>query len=204
MDKNISIRNIQSAAKRIPVGTIIISAVLLSGHVSRSTVFDTGTNRVLAVEDNSRPVYDWFTTNRTSESAGQISLYQQDAGMIPQYTVTNKMQKNMDKIDQIAALKDNWNGYGATAFSEALIQKVKRLISLAKVQPEVFPTASDSIQIEYDDTSGEGKEKKYLEIQVTERDDFDIYSFDPDKGEREFSLLGTADNLNKVVEEFYG
>ncbi len=35
---------------------------------------------------------------------------------------------NMKKLDKIAALQDNWNGYGAEPLSPQVIERTRRLI----------------------------------------------------------------------------
>lgn len=68
-----------------------------------------------------------------------------------------------ETLQQIAELKDNWNNNGATAFSETLITKCKRLVSEFQIPPSIFPTADCSIQMEWDNVVGD-----YLEINVYE------------------------------------
>ena len=64
-------------------------------------------------------------------------------------------------FQQITELKDNWNNNGANAFSETLIAKCKRLVSEFQIPPSIFPTADNSIQMEWDNVAGD-----YLEINV--------------------------------------
>lgn len=53
---------------------------------------------------------------------------------------------NLKKLDQIAYLEDGWNGNTARAFEKQLISMVRRIITALDVQPELFPTACDSVQ----------------------------------------------------------
>ena len=55
----------------------------------------------------------------------------------------------MEKIQDISELKDDWNGNGASAVKDTLIQKMKYLVLRLNIQPEIFPTESGSIRFEY-------------------------------------------------------
>ena len=75
-------------------------------------------------------------------------------------------------LNDIANIKENWNGYGAHSFSPEHIEHVKSILDWLSGQnmecPIVSPTARNSIQIEW--RVGESKhhagEEKYLEIEV--------------------------------------
>lgn len=68
----------------------------------------------------------------------------------------------INKLKAIAQLGDGWNGNGASKFSEQLINKTKDFIDRLNEDPEVFPTANDSIQLEYE------IEDDYLQINIFE------------------------------------
>lgn len=85
----------------------------------------------------------------------------------------------LTRMNEIELLDDNWNGFGASKFSIELITKAKEFLSnIAQIAPviSIFPTASDSIQIECE------KENKYAEAEIffdnikiyAERDDKEI------------------------------
>lgn len=108
-------------------------------------------------------------------------------------------RKNLAKLDEIAALRANWNGYGALPFSPGLLKTAREVISALTVQPEVFPTADDSIQIEYDGPKG-----SYLEVQITEDAQFEVLHIDRDGHEETLHVDAGADALNQLVRKFYG
>ena len=60
--------------------------------------------------------------------------------------------ENLNKLEKISGLKENWNGNGASPFSKTVIKKVRALIKALLIQPEVFPTALNTIQFEYDNS----------------------------------------------------
>lgn len=63
--------------------------------------------------------------------------------------------KTWKKLDRISALNDNWDGYGAESLPEYLIISASELIRKLRIQPEIFPTADGTIQIEYEKDNGE-------------------------------------------------
>lgn len=106
---------------------------------------------------------------------------------------------NLAKLDEIAALKENWNGYGAAPFSSGLLARARSLIASLPIQPEVFPTADDSIQIEFD-----GPERSYLEIQITEGAEYDALRIDRQGLESVFRVPADSSALGQLVRDFYG
>ncbi len=62
---------------------------------------------------------------------------------------------NIKKMDEISSFGDNWNGNGAPSFPKPLIKKVKGLLTALEIQPEVFPTALCTIQLEDDNSRKE-------------------------------------------------
>ena len=51
------------------------------------------------------------------------------------------------KMNDISKLGDNWNGYGAAPISQEVVEKVSELLDSLIREPEVFPTADDTIQL---------------------------------------------------------
>ena len=69
--------------------------------------------------------------------------------------------QNLYRLDQIAKLEDDWNGYGSKAFSKELVEKCKDIISTLELQPKIFPTGRQSIQFQY-----ELEDRSYLEFEI--------------------------------------
>lgn len=76
--------------------------------------------------------------------------------------IENTLEKNLEKMREIEMLKDNWNDNNASKFSSNLIEKCKKILNQLKIQPEIFPTANDSIQFEYQNNT------TYLEFEIFE------------------------------------
>ena len=70
---------------------------------------------------------------------------------------------NLKKLKEISDLKGNWNDNNAKKFSPELISIVKNILENIVEQPEIFPTANNSIQMEY-----ELIDNSYLEFEIFE------------------------------------
>ncbi len=113
-------------------------------------------------------------------------------------TNTEDLQKNLERLKEIEELDANWNENGATKFSTSLITKVGNLLCLLKEQPEIFPTAMNSIQLEYEKEDGQ-----YLEINVYENHT-NIFSIDSNEQEKEFEVKeDEVEKIKKIVEDFH-
>ena len=110
----------------------------------------------------------------------------------------NEKINNIEKLDQIAKLEDDWDGEGARSFSNVLIQNVKNILMSLKYQPEVFPTACDTIQIEYERENG-----SYLEIEIS-TEDAKVFAVDSSGKESISVIKAKVEEIDKVVNCFYG
>jgi len=72
--------------------------------------------------------------------------------------------QNLARLDQIATLNDDWNGYNANPFSKELVEKCKGIINALELQPKIFPTGRQSIQFQY-----ELEDRSYLEFEIFEK-----------------------------------
>ena len=71
--------------------------------------------------------------------------------------------KSIVSLSEIAALPNNWNLNEAPAFSEQIILLCKNIVRSLTRQPDIFPTANESIQMEWENVHGD-----YLEIEIFE------------------------------------
>jgi hypothetical protein len=116
------------------------------------------------------------------------------------YSENYQLKKKIRNITTILSFKNlqqNWNSNGAEPFSENLIQKTLNFINSSKLrfQPDVFPTARQSIQLEYEKSNG-----NYLEIEIFENK-YSAYTEINDK-ETEYESL-SFNEIMKLVDEFY-
>lgn len=105
--------------------------------------------------------------------------------------------RNFRQIDDIAALKDNWNENGASSFPAHMISKAKELVLQLSIQPYVFPTANDSIQFEYEKDDGD-----YLEFELFGDYSLKMFRFTPDKVSTKRYI--SINDMDREVSRFYG
>ena len=67
---------------------------------------------------------------------------------------------NLEKLNRIADLEEGWDLYKATSFSNSLIEFCRNMLLKLNRQPEIFPTANNSIQFEFENNDD------YLEIEI--------------------------------------
>ena len=112
-----------------------------------------------------------------------------------EYVIENTSEQ---KINQIAMLKDNWNDNGAKAFSKAHIDRVRNIALSIDYSPEIFPTACDTIQLEFERKNG-----SHLEIEIPETDVSTYYYVDAQNNEHSGNVETDADSINSIVRSFY-
>lgn len=107
------------------------------------------------------------------------------------------LRDSIKKMEQIEYMSYNWNGNGAQPLSREVIQYGKEILNILSIQPEIFPTATNSIQFEYDKDNGD-----YLEFNIYD-DRIDIFQI-TDKIEHNSTLnIYQKDDLQKVLSQFY-
>lgn len=105
------------------------------------------------------------------------------------------MSDSFATIEQIMNFKKNWNGYDAEPFKKEHLDKVKGILITLPVQPEVFPTANGSVQLEYT------LDDKYLEFEIFDNDTIIAYQ-QMGNSEREF-LVNNVNEMKKAICELY-
>lgn len=105
--------------------------------------------------------------------------------------------QSCNTLDEIAELKYDWNGNGASPFSTQLISHSKQLLLNLCKQPMIFPTANDSIQFEYEKDDGD-----YLEFEIYENGEIKLFHLYPDNSYDKKTI--NSNDMNGEVEKFYG
>lgn len=95
-------------------------------------------------------MYDYGTTKIFVSGTGDSSM-------------NLDLSKSFASLSEIASLPDNWNLNGAHAFSEQVVLLCQDIVRFLSHQPDIFPTAQGSIQMEWDNPRGD-----YLEIEIFE------------------------------------
>ena len=106
---------------------------------------------------------------------------------------------NLKKLEEIGSLKDNWNGKGAPAIPPVLIKKTRALLKSLTIQPEIFPTALETIQLEFDNSRHD-----HMEIEIGTSDKAEVFVAPYDDSEYCEEIRSTAASINKRVMAFYG
>lgn len=106
------------------------------------------------------------------------------------------MQKNLNRIKEIGCLKDNWNNNGADAFNTKILDKASNFIAMLQKQPQVYPTARDSIQFEYENERGD-----YLEFEMFDRNKLSMYFCSAN--DEEVNKEVAVEEVNGIVRDFY-
>lgn len=106
---------------------------------------------------------------------------------------------NIRKLNSMRTLRENWNGNGAPEFPGSVVDKVQALIPELVIQPEVFPTALCTIQLEYDNSR-----KDHLEIEIGEADHAEVFIVMYNGEELYESIQVSPDAINERIGAFYG
>lgn len=109
--------------------------------------------------------------------------------------VNFQLTMNYWKLDEISKLKDDWNKNGAKGFSEEIIDNMKKILLDLYFQPEIYPTANESIQFEYENNRGD-----YLEFELFE--DSKVKAFFYDRDNKSWTKYIDIGEINGEVEKF--
>lgn len=104
---------------------------------------------------------------------------------------------NLKRLSEIEKLPDNWNNNGADKISFSIIKFVRKLLLNLENQPEIFPTACDAVQLEWEKENGE-----YLEMEVLE-DTINVFQIASDGAETQSNIAADAALIRETVREFY-
>jgi len=124
------------------------------------------------------------------KSENEIELFE-----IIKYVNQRKKIKNLTKLHEYSQLEKNWDSEGAKPFAKKLINYAWEIIIKLDIQPEIFPTMRESIQLEYEKDNGD-----YLEFEIYE-DRIEVFEIIA-KSEKEYNISVT-DDLNDIVNEFH-
>lgn len=152
--------------------------------------FNSGSPFYLRVDSKTQEI-DWGVVKANGNNLRRICF----AGGIN----VDAKKRNLKKLKELSAMPDDWNGYGAEAFLEEHISKCREIIDSLFFQPELFPTAAGSIQMEYEKKTGE-----YLEFNVF-LDHIEVFNIDINKKESEFQVaFSEMETIQQLVRAFYG
>lgn len=101
-------------------------------------------------------------------------------------------------LESFLTLPKNWNNNGAMTPSKELVNKMKGIVSVLPIQPEVFLTARDSIQFQYEKDNG-----NYLEFELFENGKLEMFKTDSNNNEESKSIKVNIEFILKTINEFY-
>jgi hypothetical protein len=183
------------------VGGIIATSIVVMGNGVVCTGNDHDDPRqVICYHNEKTDVYaSFFTESSISYDVPGYSNIESISSCVEKVVISEEKLENLKKLEVIAHLEDNWNANGAKAFADGLIAKVRDLIMFLEIQPEVFPTACESLQLEYDKADG-----SHLEIEINESENAEVFLVDDNGRESVVSISASIEAINKVVRNFYG
>lgn len=136
--------------------------------------------------------------NRLSAYASKLGqVTEENAGK--EEKVPDVLTFNLEKLEKIANLPDGWNGNGAPAFPEELIEKVRNILNALDIQPEIFPTALSTIQLEFDNSR-----RDHMEIEIGLQDRAEAFFTIYDGTEKTEEIDADPASINESVRAFYG
>ena len=104
---------------------------------------------------------------------------------------------NIKRLSEIEKLSDNWNNNGAGKIPTSIIKSVRKLLMTIEIQPEIFPTACDALQLEWENDKNE-----YLEMEILE-DSVNIFQIDTEGNELQKVIKFDSETINNEVRNFY-
>ena len=192
-----SISKVYSTLVRGVIATSVV--VMGNGAVSIGHAHDC-IGQIVCYHNEKTNVYASFFTEPSIslDIPGYSNIESINSG-VEKVVISEEKLENLKKLEAIAHLEDNWNENGAKAFADSLITKVRNLVMFLEIQPEVFPTACESLQLEYDKADG-----SHLEIELNESENAEVFLVDDNGCESIVSISASIEAINKVVSDFYG
>ena len=118
---------------------------------------------------------------------------------VKSYTETTDIRTdNLDRLSVIEEFKDNWNGNGARAFDKGLIKNVTEIVRELDIQPEIFPSAAGTIELEYSNSR-----KDFMGIEIGEDCKAEVFIVMYNGRELFEEIETTAEAINERVKVFY-
>ena len=110
-----------------------------------------------------------------------------------------KPEENLKRLSDIRCLEKNWNGYGAEPIGKTIIDKAEYIIKNICIQPQLFPTGRNSIQLQY-----EREDKSYLEFEIFADKIVCMQVPKKDYEKASFKELNDADikMINQIIKQF--
>lgn len=128
----------------------IMKAIVAAGIIS-STVLPQSTQPSIGQFSYIRTSYN--KSDKFSESETKI--------LEPDNQKALSKSESIRTLDDIQNLQENWNGYGAKPIPKEIVNLCRDIIMELDYQPDIFPTARRTVQMEY-----ELDDNSYLEFEI--------------------------------------
>lgn len=114
--------------------------------------------------------------------------------------MSKSMIENLWRLGEISKLDDDWDGYGSESFDKNLIDLVENIIKNVHVQPKIYPTGRNSIQLQY-----ELKDKSCLEFEVFKDKILCMRISQRNYNKPEYEIIQPVDikRINQIIDNFY-
>lgn len=179
-------------------GVFYTTLLVLGNSSSIVNLNNLHTDQQIVSESQKNNIYKTFTSSTSISYELPGYTFNNMIPYVESISMDNEKVSNLGKLEQIAKLENGWNGEDARAFSDALIMNVRNILIGLKIQPEVFPTACDTIQIEYEREDG-----SYLEFEIAEDGKAKVFAIDSKGSELSSVINATVQEISKVVASFY-
>lgn len=183
------------------VGSVIATSIVVMGNgaVSVGHTYACDEKNICYSKEKTTVYTSFQTEPSISLDVPGYSNIEKAGSGVEKVVINEEKLDNLKKLEVIAHMGDNWNANGASAFSDRLIKKAMNLVMFLDIQPEVFPTACESIQFEYDKADG-----SHMEIELNESENAEVFVVDHNGYERVINISTSIEAINKVVSDFYG
>lgn len=110
----------------------------------------------------------------------------------------NSLENNLKKLDKFEKYEDNWDGYGAFKYNKELLNDLRKLLPKLSRQPQVFPSASGIVQMEY-----RGGNCELMIIRYSNKNQLEAIKFYKNDKAEEFLIDNNLESINKFIKEYY-
>ncbi len=181
-----------------PAVSIIIASTIFAGNIStvNANIILKPIESHVIENDCNNITYNYQGIKKDNIGYNNTDLLIRKGGIMGY----NTFEENLEILNDISQLEENWNDNGAPSISNNLIERMRGMLLVLPVQPEIFPTARPSVQFEYEKEDGD-----YLKFELLEDNSTRIYRHTPANKQRVSRIINfDSVEIVKVVKDFYG
>lgn len=142
---------------------LLIPYILNENKISKFYLFGKDAQDIFSMVPEERCIKACHPRLQKFIKENPLKILENEIGLFLQ---KEKLKNNYLKLEQIGELRDNWNDNGASAFPKEFLNTIKKIITVLPVQPEIFPTATPSIQLEFEKNNNKTNQYVYLEFEI--------------------------------------